>query len=230
MRVIITGIGDTGHQLAEELSSQGDYELVLVERDEEKCEMLSQEVDALVIHGDGTEPAILEKAGAKEADVLVAATESDALNMVIAILGKRFSVPKVIVKLNKIDLRTTCQEIGIDHVISPTLSATMEIINLLRGHDILDFSLLIKGGIRLIEITPGEMAGTQMKDIDLPEKTLLIGILRDEIALIPQESTKLDENDILIVLAQGDEKVEQVKEIFGELKRTRRSVELDEAE
>lgn len=228
MRILITGIGDTGLLLAEELSSRSEFELVLIDKDEEKCEALSQEIDALVIHGDGTKPAILEKAGAKEADVLIAATESDTLNMVIAILGKRFTIQKVIVKLNKLDLRTTCQEIGIDHVISPTLSATTEIINLLHGHNVLDFSLLIKEGIQLIEIMPGEMANKRVKEIEFPEKTLPIGILREGIAHIPQENTKLNENDTLLILAQDEERAEKIKEIFGELTRTRRSVELDE--
>lgn len=230
MKVIVTGMEDTGRQLAEELSSHGEFELVLIDDDEERCEALSQEIDALVIHGDATEPEILEEAGAREADALIATTESDALNMVIAILGKRFSIPKVIVKLNKIGLRTTCQEIGIDHVISPTISAATEILHLLRGENVLDLSLPIKGGMRLIEITPGEMTGRQIGEIEFPGGTLLISILRKDVAIMPRGRTKLDESDILLILAEDEERMGKIKEMFGELKKTGRPIELDEAE
>ncbi len=127
MKVIIVGIGDIGRQLAEELSARGGFTLVLIDRDPEKCEILSQELDALVLNGDGTEPELLKDAGSSEAHALIATTESDAMNMVIAILGKRLSIDKVIVKLNTLNLRGTCREVGIDHVIMPKITASMEI-------------------------------------------------------------------------------------------------------
>lgn len=197
--------------------------LVLIDKNKEKCRELAREIDALVLNGDGTEPGMLEEAGAKEADALIASTESDALNMVIAILGKRCSIPKVIVKLNNIELRPTCKEIGIDHITSPTLSSTMEILSLLRGYDVLDFSLLIKGGIQLIEITPGDKAGKKLKDIGLPDGILLTGILRDDTAVIPRGNTKLHEKDILFILAENEEKTGEIEDIFGELRKIRRT-------
>ena len=145
MRVIIAGLGDIGTQLAEDLTSREGFELVLIDQDEEKCEALSGEYDALVLHGDGTEPELLESAGAKQADALIATTDSDALNMVIAVLGKKFNVPRVVAKLSKTSLRTTARELGVDHVISPKISAATEISSLLHGYDILDFSLLVQG-------------------------------------------------------------------------------------
>jgi len=228
MRVIITGIGDVGRQLAEDLSNRGGYQLVLIDEDEEKCDELSQELDALVLNGDGTEPEILKKAGVKEADALVATTESDALNMVIAILAKKFSVPQVVVKLNRTGLRTTCRELGVDHVISPKLSAAMEISSLLHGYDVLDFSLLIRGGARMTEIAPGDMVGRRVEEVDLPSGALIIAILREGVATIPKGDTQLQEGDILLILTESEKKMEQLKDIFGqlELKRAKRPGEV----
>ncbi|MBS3786683.1 NAD-binding protein [Candidatus Bipolaricaulota bacterium] len=222
MRVIIAGLGDIGTQLAEDLTVREGFELVLVDQDEEKCESLSGEYDALVLHGDGTEPELLESAGARQADALIATTDSDALNMVIAVLGKKFDVPRVVAKLNKTSLRTTAQELGVDHVISPKVSAGTEITSLLHGYDILDFSLLVQGGARLVEISPGGLAGKKIKDIDLPGGTLITSVLREGVAIIPRGSTKLNEDDILIIITENEKKEDDIKELFGELQTGQR--------
>lgn len=222
MRVIIAGLGDIGTQLAEDLSTRDGFELVLIDQDEEKCDTLKGEYDALVLHGDGTEPELLESAGAKNADALIASTESDALNMVIAILGKKFSIPRVVAKLNKISLRATSRELGVDHVISPKTSAATEISSLLHGYNVLDFSLLVQGGARLVEITPGEMVNKKIRDIDLPEGTLITSIFREGVTIIPKGGTKLNEQDILVIITENEEKEAKIKELFGELQTANR--------
>lgn len=217
MKVIIAGIGDIGLELAETLSSRSGIDLAVIDSDESKCDDLAEQIDALVLHGDGTDPAVLDKAGVKSADALIATTEADALNMVIAILGKKFSIPQVIVKINKTELRSTCEEIGVDHVISPKVSAAMEISSVLHGYDVLDFSMLIRGGARLTEISPGNMAHKNINELELPEGTLVIAILRDERAVIPRGGTVLQEDDVLLVAAESDEVLETVKQVFGGL-------------
>lgn len=218
MRVIIAGIGSIGRELATNLSQQTNMELVLIDSDEEKCEALSRDFDALVLHGDGTESDILDKAGARGADALIASTESDALNTVIGMMAKKMNVPKVVVKLTDVNLRTACKEIGIDYIVSPTLSAATEISSLLYGHEILDFSILIKGGSRLIELSPGETAGKKIKDINLPAASLIISVIRENHAIVPKGNTQILENDILLILAESEKVANKLKDIFGELK------------
>ena len=96
MRVIIVGIGDIGYELARDLTRGGSHEVVLIDNNEARCEDLSEEFDALVLEGDGTHPELLQKALIEESDALVASTNSDALNTVIAMLAKRFGVPTII--------------------------------------------------------------------------------------------------------------------------------------
>ncbi len=226
MRVIIVGIGSIGRELAANLSQQTNMELVLIDSDEEKCEDLSRDFDALVLHGDGTESDILDKAGAREADALIASTESDALNTVIGMMAKKMNVPKVIVKLTDVNLRTACKEIGIDYIVSPTLSAATEISSLLYGYEILDFSILIKGGSRLIELSPGQTAGKKIKEIDLPAGSLIISIIREDHAIVPKGNTQILKGDILLILVESEKIANRLKDIFGELKvapRSRRS-------
>jgi trk system potassium uptake protein TrkA len=225
MRVIIVGMGGIGTQLAKDLSQRVNMELVLIDANEEKCEDLSRDFDALVLHGDGTELELLNKADARSADALVATTESDALNTVVGMMAKKLNVPKIVVKLNDVNLRTACKEIGIDYIISPTISAATEISSVLHGYDILDFSLLIRGGTRLIELSPGNTAGKKVKDIDLPAGSLIISIIREDSAVIPKGNSEIMEDDILLILAETEKILEKLKDIFGELKKARRTKE-----
>jgi len=218
MKVIIVGIGDIGRQLAEELSARGGFTLVLIDRDPDKCEVLSQELDALVLNGDGTEPELLKDAGSSEADALIATTESDAMNMVIAILGKRLSIDTVIVKLNTLNLRGACREVVIDHVIMPKITASMEIASILHGYNVLNLSYLVKTGARLMEVTSEGIAGRLVQDFDLPQGSLLIAVIRDNVATVPHGKTKLRDGDTLLILADSPSKLEQVESVLEKLK------------
>ncbi|MGB5548276.1 MAG: TrkA family potassium uptake protein, partial [Polyangiales bacterium] len=113
MRVIIVGIGDIGYELTRDLTRSGSHEVVLIDSNEARCKELSEEFDAFVLQGDGTHPELLQKALVEESDALVASTNSDALNTVIAMLAKRFGVPTIIVKLKDLGLRPACQAMGV---------------------------------------------------------------------------------------------------------------------
>jgi trk system potassium uptake protein TrkA len=216
MRVIIVGMGQVGSQLARELSQRKAVELVLIDADPERCRTLAEELDALVLEGDGTDPELLKKADVKKADALVAATQSDALNTVVAMLGKQFSVETIIVKLDEIGLRTACQEIGVSHIISPKISAVTEIISVLYGYNVLDFSLLIKGGVRLGELRAGGMAGRRIDEIEFPQGALVIAVFRDDQIVVPEGPTRIQEDDRLLIIAENEKVLGDVRSIWNQ--------------
>jgi trk system potassium uptake protein TrkA len=216
MRVIIVGMGHVGSQLARELSQRKGMELVLIDSDPEKSKALAEELDALVLEGDGTDPELLKKADVKRTDVLVAATDSDAMNTVVAMLGKQFSVDTIIVKLEEVGLRTACLEIGVSHIISPKISAVSEIISVLYGYNVLDFSLLIKGGIRLGELRAGKMAEKRLMEVELPPNMLVIAVFRGEAVVVPNGQTKILEDDRLLMVAADQQTLESARQIWEE--------------
>jgi len=211
VRVVIVGMGDIGKQLVDELSRGRENELVVIDRDEKRCEQLASELDALVMHGDGTNPEILRKAGLSEADALVATTDSDAINTVIAMLGHRLNVGKIIVKLNGVGLRAACQEFGVSKIIAPTITAASEIVATLFGFSRLDFSLVSSGGLRLVELGAAKVAGKTLSEIDIPEGAQIVAVLRGEQATVPRPRERLEEQDVLIVLVESDGVLSKVK-------------------
>lgn len=211
MRVIIVGGGDIGRELAKNLVHRGNDELIIIEVDEKRCEQLAGELDALILRGDGTNPELLQKARVTEADALVATTGSDALNTVIVMLGHRFGVKKIMVKLNEFGLRAACQEIGVSKIIAPKIAASAEILAALYGLDRLDFSLAVRGGLRLVELDAGGAHGSMIANIEKPDNVVIVALIRDQQALLPLPHTKLTEGDILLTLIENEAALEKMK-------------------
>lgn len=228
MKVVVVGLGYIGSKIAQDLYNNEEFKLTLIDEDKEKCKAISKELDSIIINEKPSDPQTLRDAGIESANALVVTTNSDAMNMVISLLGKRFSVPEVIAKLDDLNLRSACKEMGIDHVISPSISAAITTTSLLRGHDLLDFSLLTKGGAKLTEINPGEHKEKQIKNIKLPEGVIIIGLLRNGETIIPKGDTKLKGDDILLIMAETKEKLNSAKEIFGDLNKARNPSDLIE--
>jgi len=217
MRVVIVGVGDIGRELAENLIRRGGNEVVLVDSDGERCEQLAAELDALVLHGDGTDPELLKKARVAEADALIATTGSDAINTVIAMLGSRLGVENIVVKLNDVGLRAACREIGVKKIIAPKIAAAAEIFASLYGFDRLDLSLAVRGGLRLteVELPPDAGAvGQTLEELELPRGALVVAVLRErgERALVPRGDTRLQAGDVLLVLGEHEDTLAKVRE------------------
>jgi trk system potassium uptake protein TrkA len=211
MRVIIVGIGDIGYELARDLTRSGSHELVLIDNDEARCEDLSDEFDAFVLEGDGTHPELLQKALIEESDALVASTNSDALNTVIAMLAKRFGVPTIIVKLKDLGLRAACQEMGVARIIAPSISAAAEIFGALHGFGRPDLSLVTRGGLRFVELEVQGIDGTSLAELDVPHGVLVLTVVRGEEVLLARGKTRLQQGDLLLLLVENEHAFAKMK-------------------
>lgn len=215
MRIIIAGAGDVGRQLLENLSRRDQNELVVIDSDELHCEDIAADFGALVVHGDATHPDILQKAQIDAADALVAVTDSDAINTVIAMLAHRAGVAKIIVKLTGSGLRAACQEIGVSDIIAPTIAAAAQIQAALAGAKRLDFSFVTRSGLKLIELEATGVKGKRVADLELPDGALFIAVLRRGELLIPRGKTRLEAKDILTVLVESEAVLNKVKQALG---------------
>lgn len=215
MRTVIVGGGGIGREVAENLARRGGHQLVIIDANNERCEELAGELDALVLHGDGSNPEILEKAGVREADALVATTGSDALNTVVAMLGHRLGVPKIIVRLDDVGLRAACQEIGVTAIVAPKLATAAQIVSTLYGLHRLDFSIAVRGGMQLVDLPAGRSAGQRLADLELPEDVLVVMLLRGPDALLARGNTKIAEGDVLLVLARDQDAVQETRQLLA---------------
>ena len=215
MRVIIVGIGDIGYELTRDLTRGGSHEVVLIDSNEARCKDLSEEFDAFVLEGDGTHPELLQKALVEESDALVASTDSDALNTVIAMLAKRFGVPTVVVKLKDLGLRPACQEMGVAQIITPNISAAAEISAALHGFGRPDLSLVTRGGLRFVELEVQGLDATSLAELDVPDGVLVLTVVRGEEVLLARGKTQVQPGDLLLLLVENDDASVRMKDLVN---------------
>ena len=212
MRIVIVGIGDIGFGLTKTLMERESHEMVLIELDKDRSNKMANELDALVLNGDGTDPEILEKAKLDEADVLIATTGTDAINTLIAMLGHQYHVEKIIVKLNGEGLRPACQSIGVRKIITPKISAAAEITNVIYGLDKVNFAIVARGGLRMTEINAECCENEKIENLDLPDGAHLVAVQRKDKVLIPRPDLDLKKQDVLYILVEDDEVLEKTRE------------------
>ncbi len=188
---------------------------MIIESDEARAREASGELDALVLHGDGTHPDILAKAGLASADALVAVTGEDAINTVIAMLGHRAGVSRIVVKLDDVSLMAACKEIGVTDVIAPRIASAAHIVSVLYGFRRLDFSLVARGGLQLVEVLVARAAGRKLSEVAIPPEALVVAIVRGPETVLARGQSKLEEGDTLLVLVENDSALEKVRLEIG---------------
>ena len=211
MRIVIVGGGGTGAELAGMMLRSGEDEVAIVESDAARCEELAGELDVLVLHGDGTHPDMLQKAGLGEGAALAATTGSDAINTVIALLGHRLGAKRIVVRLDGVGLRPACREIGVTDIVSPRLASAARMLASMRGLRQLDLSLLARGGLRLAELSVGHWAGTKLDEHPLPKGCLAVALVRGDSVVLAEPAAGLQEGDTLLALSEGDEASERLR-------------------
>ncbi|MBW2071972.1 MAG: TrkA family potassium uptake protein [Deltaproteobacteria bacterium] len=119
MHIIVAGAGVTGYQLLKLLVANK-HDVVVIDINREVCEAVYAETGAMTIHGSSTDISILDKAGARKADILLCLVRDDATNIATAILAKSLGVPTIIALLRKPDYERAYRSAGITTIISLT--------------------------------------------------------------------------------------------------------------
>lgn len=216
MRILITGGGALGRQVARDMSEAGGNEIVILDSDEAVAAELADELDALILHGDATDPQMLGKAQISDADALVVATGSDATNTVIAMLGQRASVERIIVKLNANALRPALEAIGVSEIVAPTMAAAARIESALHGESRTDLNELVQGRLQLGQVSAGsDVDGKRISDLDLPDAAILIAVIGNEEASLARPDHRLAEGEIVAVVAESEDALDHCRKALG---------------
>lgn len=217
MFAIIVGGGRVGSYLAEQLLADG-HRVSVVEKRREILDKLHKEVpDSQIFEGDGSDPEVLEKAGANKADLLAAVTGEDEDNVVIGQLAKyTFKVSRTIARVNnpKNEWLFTPQW-GIDIAVSAVHIIAKIIQEEATLGDIITLLKLKKGAIALVELIISDTSkavGKAIKELPLPPETALIAaILRDGQILVPKGETVIQSEDQILALStpENEEKLKK---------------------
>jgi trk system potassium uptake protein TrkA len=203
MYIIIVGAGKVGYFLAKRLC-ESKHTVIIVEKEKALCEVVARELSALVIHGDGCDPRILEESGVARADVLAAVTGEDEDNLIICQLAKeRFGVQRTVGRVNNPDNEHTFSELGIDAPVDSTKIIAKIIEEEVSFSDFVTLMSFKRGKLAIVRVDlpdDSPVINKQIQEVSLPENAVLVSILRGEEVIIPKGNTVLKAGDDIIAL------------------------------
>jgi len=209
MNILIVGLGRTGAYLVDALAESGTRRIAAIEIDEERAASVIQRENLTVIWNDGCEPAVLEEAGVRNADLVVAATGDDEDNLVVAQLAKmHFQVPRVIARVNHPSNHWLySKEWGVDVAVSPTDIITKLIEEEMSLGDLVTLLKLKGGRMALAEITldsSAKAAGKRVGELQIPGGAVLVAVMRDGEVIVPNGDTTLLAGDEVLAVTSVD--------------------------
>jgi len=221
MRVIIIGAGKVGYNIAQILSNEN-HDVVIIEKDEERYKIIQETLDVQAINGSGASSEILEEADISAADLLIAVTESDELNMIACILAKQYGVPKTVARVRNPEyadnnLLTQSTILGIDLLINPEKVTAWEIAQLIEVPEAIDVEYYADGKIQLLELeinNDAPIINKKLKDFNIPYRYVIVSILRGETMIIPRGNDIIKEKDIIFILARTKDMI-HIEKLIG---------------
>ncbi|MCM8768020.1 MAG: NAD-binding protein [Candidatus Omnitrophica bacterium] len=219
MNVIIVGAGNVGYYLAERLSDKN-Y-VVLIEKEPKLSEKVAEKLNCLVINGDGCNPEILKKAGIKKADVVAAVTGNDEDNLIICQIAKEiFNVKRVVARINNPKDEKTFYELGVDVAISGTSLLAKVIEEEVNWEDFVTLFTFKRGKLSILRIDLPETSpiiNKKFKEIQLPEDSVIVAIIREDEFIIPKDEFVFLENDEVIAITKVENESLLLNSLIGEV-------------
>jgi len=210
MKIIIVGGGKVGYTLAQQLSTE-EHDIILIDSNADVLNHADETLDIMCIRGNGASVEILKEANISEADLLIAVTDGDELNMICCVIGKKLGAKHTVARIRNTDYsnehKMLKSELELDMVINPEMDAAAEIARMVHfpsatnvetfaGNmlDMVEFRVLEADpiiGIRLIELTN-----------KLPSKVLFCAVRRNDEIVIPKGNFTFSHDDIVYVIGE----------------------------
>ena len=231
MKIIIAGGGKIGHSVASILADEG-HDITVIDHNSDRVSQLSNSLDVICFEGSATNAESLREAGAADADLLLAATQYDEVNMVCGISARHLGARHVIARIRdpeylsqKAFLR---EALGLDLIVNPDFECAREIARILRFPSAVRVDTFSKGSVEIVEYKVAEgsvLEGVQMKDLGakLGVRVLVSVVERGKDAFIPNGAFTLQAGDRLSITGT----VAELRRFFaavGQLKKPIRQV------
>jgi trk system potassium uptake protein TrkA len=236
MKILILGAGQVGRTVARHLSREEANEVTVVDSNEEVLRELQDRLDVHTVVGNAAYPPVLEAAGAAEAEIVVALTNSDEVNMMACeVAFTLFRTPTKIARIRSAEYTQrpelfSEQAIAVDVFISPEQLVTEYIARLIRHPGALQVLDFATGKVRLVgvrAVSGGFLVGHCLRE--LPEhlarmEARIVAIYRGGRSIPPEGSTVIEEGDEVFFLAASEDIRRMIGELRKESARVRRVV------
>ena len=210
MKVIVVGVGRVGQKLAGLLSSDEGHEVTVVDTRANRIRDLADEYDIMGVVGSGSNIDVLEEAGVKDADLLIAVTGSDEVNLLTCLFAKKAGNCKTIARVRKPEygreLALFKEDLGLAMVINPEQAAASEVARVLRFPSAIQIDTFAKGRVEILKFRVQD--GSPLHDIRLADMAkrsdgdvLVCGVERGDNAYIPGGNFILKAGDLVSIVS-----------------------------
>ena len=215
MKVLVVGAGEVGFHLAQRLSEES-QDVVLIESDPERADFAQQHLDVLTIVGNGASLSVLEDAGVKGANMLLAVTSRDEVNLIACLAAKRMGVTYTMARISNPEYYAqgsvlSREHMGIDLMINPERECAWETYQLLQSAAATDVAQFAEGRVQLIGLQVKQGAPVAGKTLAQLGQELAdhhyvtAAIVRDGVTTIPDGESVIRAGDQLYMLAPTSE-------------------------
>ena len=202
MRIVVVGAGKLGYSVAQLLAND-QYDVVVIEQDEKRREVVKNNLDVLTVGANGASPLTMSETFVKDADMLLASTDSDEANMVICMLAKQNGVKHTVARIRNTDYTQLSDvflkdNMKVDMILNPEQITAKEINRILMTPAALNVEDFADGRVRMFEVklrSTSKMIDVPLKDLDIPKQILVAMIFRNNRMIIPHGDHVMRDND-----------------------------------
>jgi trk/ktr system potassium uptake protein len=233
VRILIIGAGEVGGHLAHLLSREN-HDITIVDKDPHLIADIGNNLDVLAIEGHGTSPTVLKEAGIENADMLIAVTTVDEVNILSCMIAKQFGVKTKIARVRNHEFSLESSiinptDLGIDLIIHPELEATKEISRLIRFPQVQEMITFCNDEIAIVGIKVPEnspIIGMELPDVVKKEGSFsfrFVAISRNGDTIIPRGTDRLEKDDNLYISCRKS-KLNDIFKLIGHKKKKTNNV------
>lgn len=216
MYIIVVGAGRVGESLIKITTERG-HNVAVVDKDEDKCNIVVEKYDIIAICGDSTIKSILMDAGAHRADALVTTTKDDAVNLLTILVGKELGIKSLVSLVSQPEHALMFRRIGANVMENPASAVAEYLYRALQSPSIRDFMSIGGGEAEIFEIFVTDRAPVVGKTLDglkLPHKdALIVAITRNDEIVIPRGDIAIREGDTVTIFALA-RRIEEITKLF----------------
>jgi len=187
------------------------HDVVIIEKDKARIDELSEELDCGFLHGDGTRPRLLREAGPDDTDVLLCLTKNDQDNVLASLVGRSLGFAEVVTRISEPELEHICAELQLHNTINADQVTARRLVDLVEGRGVVELSTVLRGDVRFYVIPVGEHEAGPLGKLSLPSETRVLYGYRGNELFLPDEDTRLEAGDDLVVLTNS-EQLRELKE------------------
>ena len=199
MRIVVAGAGKLGYSVAE-LLADDEFDVVVIENDPKRKDVVQNSLDVLVIEGNACSPTTFRDPDIRNADVLIACTDSDEMNMITCMMAKNNGIKHTVARIRNVDYAINSpemlnSEMKIDLILNPERITAAEIDHILMTPSALNVDDFAEGKVRMFEAKLKEnspYANIPLKYLKIPNDILVAMLFRKHKMIIPRG------NDVLL--------------------------------